>query len=193
MRMQRTAAVLALGVSAGAAWAQEGTVPVSVEGTLVQVPSDIAAAACGLDDDQLEAAIQAAGEGVTATEVETTATTTGTTEDTSTGTTDDVAAAGETGGGAVPAGDDAPEGTDPELAADDDADDAGEAASGDDDDGAADLASGGDASGDDADDMSEADADDDADDVATADASAGTTPLCEISQAEATAQGIELP
>lgn len=167
MRMERSVAVLALALSAGAAWAQEGTVPVSVEGTVVEVPSDIAAAACGLDDDQLEAA----EEGVTATEVETAATTTGTTDDTSEGTTNDVTAAGDNDVDDAGEGDDASDDVAGAAAADDGGTDeeAGEAAG--DDDGAG---------------------DDDADDVETADAS-GATPLCEISQEEATAQGIELP
>jgi hypothetical protein len=155
------AAVLALALAASAAWAQEETVPVSVEGTVVEVPSDIAAAACGLDDDQLEAALQG-GDAGTATEVETAATTTGTTEDTTTGTTEDVTAAGETGGGAIPVGDDAPEGVDPDLAVGADAE------------GTATAAGGGTI------------------DVAAAE-EAGATPLCEITQAEATAQGIETP
>lgn len=172
MRMHKPAAALALALTTTAAWAQEETVPVSVEGTIVEVNSDIAAAACGLDDDQLEAALQGTGEVGTATEVETAATTTGTTEDTSTGTTDDVTAMAETGGGAIPAGDDAPEGTDPELTSgDDEADDAADDAGGE----------------------TSADTADDADDMATADAAGGATPLCEISEAEAIAQEIELP
>lgn len=171
MRMLKPAAVLAMAMAAPTAWAQEEMVPVSVEGRVVEVPSDIGAAACGLDDDQLEAALQGAGEVGTATEVETAATTTGTTEDTSTGTTDDVTAAAETGGGAIPAGDDAPEGTNPEVTSGDDDADGAAAAEG----------------------ASTAAGDVDGDDMTAADASAGATPLCEISQAEATAQGIELP
>ncbi len=86
MRMQHVAAP-ALALLATAAWAQEEAVPVSVEGTVVEVPSDIAAAACGLDDDQLEAALQGAGE-------------VGTADDTSAGAGDDVASAGAVAGGA---------------------------------------------------------------------------------------------